>query len=440
MLLLFFSAIVSAQMLNIPSANTNIEAKVETEIIDQIALTHSRILWCKVSRGFAIPLSDFEGNILAYEISFSIKHTKFPSYEDIIQSVRKGRKLIEESYIWGNKELLNKGRKLKWGVDCYRTMIISARNNMYPIIEYSTGLSRFYTTGDLAREKAVIALGTTDVKLTRIYFAGHLDKWFEFTSNDGRKILIDVYSLEANLPEKILTKQPENIQEVEEIEFIKLNNIKTWQKIKSGIAIINDARAKSRIVGVPFYDWSFGCSPTSSAMVLGYWEMKGYDKLIDYYFDRWDPGQKEWDYDVPNVQEELAKAMKTNLENGWTRLEDMAPGNMYVTNDINGYRFKSYASAISNLSNNFNWGLIKEEIDAGRPFHWLVNDYYSYEWGFRLDHSVAAVGYTTDYFVIVHNTWDTQEHYWYYYTDIGGLISVSWVIPIIPNKKIILKP
>ena len=418
------------QELNIPSANSDIKDKVEMEIVNQTALLHSIILWGRVSKGPAIPLFDLKGNILAYEISFSIKHAVFPSYERIMQSVKRGRELIEEGYVWGNNESINRGRMLQWGVYDYRTIVISARYDIYPIIEHSTGLSRFYTIGDLAKEKAGYTLGTTAVRLTKIYYAGHLDKWFEFTANDGRRILIDAFSLEAHLPEKILTEQPKQIQGK---EFILRNNKEAWEKVKSGIPIINDVIGAGRIVGVPFYDWSYGCSPTASAMILGFYDERGYDRLIDYYFTRWDPVEVEWDYNVPNVQEELATAMNTSPD-GWTYTSDIAPGIKYVTNNINGYRFESICSSKGDYwINNFHWDLIKREINAGRPFHWSVHDYYSYEHRDYIDHSVAAVGYTSDYYVIVHTTWDTQEHYWYYYTYLGedNPVSYSFVITII---------
>jgi len=421
-----------AEEQNIPSANTNITGKVEMEIVNQTALLHSRILWGGVSKGPAIPLSDLKGNILAYEISFSIKHAAFPGYERIMQSVKRGRELVEEGYVWGDNESINRGRMLQWGVYDYRTIVISARYDIYPILEYSTGLSRFYTIGDLAKDKAGYTLGTTAVRLTKIYYAGPLDKWFEFTANDGRRILIDAFSLEAHLPDKILTEQPKQIQGK---DFIIRNNRQAWEKVKSGIPIIKDVAAAGRIGGVPFYDWSYGCSPTSSAMILGFYDERGYDRLIDYYFRRWDPVEGEWDYNVPNVQQELARAMNTSSDGG-TYTSDIAPGNKYVTNNINGYGFESTCSSKGDRTNNFHWNLIKKEINAGRPFHWGVNDYYSYECRDYIWHSVAAVGYTNDHYVIVHNTWDTKEHYWYYYTRGGdNPVSSSEVITIIAFRN-----
>ena len=316
----------------------------------------------------------------------------------------------------------------------YRTIVISARYNIYPILEYSTGLSRFYTIGDLAKEKAGYILGTTDIRLTKIYYAGNLDKWLEFTANDGRRILIDSFSLEANMPENILVEQP---KQIEGKDFIVQKNREAWEKVKYGIPIITDAAGAGRIRSVPFYDWSYGCSPTASAMILGFYDKRGYDRLIDYYFKRWDPVEVEWDYNVPNVQQELATAMYTSSD-GSTYISDIAPGNKYVTNIINGYGFESTCSSKGDYgTNNFHLNLIKKEINAGRPFHWVVDDYYSYEHRDYICHSVAAVGYTNDNYVIVHNTWDTQEHYWYYYTYLGGdnPVSSSWVITIIAYRN-----
>ncbi len=438
--LLYCTIIIAAQELTLPSARTNIEGKVEEVIVSQAAMMHGRVLWGNVSESPLIPLADLEGNIVAYEISFSVKHAEFASYREIMELVCQGRALVEEGRKWGDKSSLNKGSRLAWGIDTYRTMIVAARYDMYPILEYSTGLSRFYTTGDLAKERAARYLGTTDITLNRMYFAGHLDRWFEFTANNGRKILVDIYSLEAYKPEDILIRQPEKTKVTEASNFIQLHNRDAWRRIKSGIRIINQQGAERRIEGLPYFDWSYGCGPTSAAMILAYYDARGYPDLIDYYFDRWDPVEEEWDYNVPNVQEELSIAFRTNLATGYVWPWDIPPGIMHVTNDINGYHFYSYISPIGERENNFNWNLIRSEIDAGRPFIWGVYDYYLAYARRYTHHYVAAIGYTEDNYVINHNTWDTRDHYWYYYTNFGGRVSMTSVIPIMLVKRITIKP
>jgi hypothetical protein len=431
------------QELNLPSANTNIKGKVKKDIIIQIAKRYSTVLWGEVSMGIAIPQADLHGDILAYEISFSTKHKEFPIYGEIIKSVRRGRVLVGESYITGDKKLYNSGRKLKWGVDSYGTMVISARYDMYPIPEYTNGLSKFYTTGDMAKQKAAAILKTDKIKMTKMYYAGALSRWFEFTAHDGRRILIDIYSLKAYLSNEIIGKNP--IENRKKIEFAKSRNRKAWEEIKDELCSKSNRGVKEirtyLIENVPFYDYSFGRSPTAVAMILGYYNDKGYHKLIDYYFDRWDPIEEEWDMEVPNVQRELAEAMKINNEGG-THPDNVVPGITYVTNNINGYRFSINRSCRAAFSNDFLWELITGEINEGRPFFWNIYDSWSYERGIIDDRSVAAVGYTSTHMVIVHSTEDAQEHYWDYTISPGGPLHHIWIISIIPtgNRPPILNP
>ena len=77
----------------------------------------------------------------------------------------------------------------------------------------------------------------------------------------------------------------------------------------------------------PFYDWSFGCSPTSGAMLLGWLDdVCHHGRLIDYHLQRWDTVQREMDYNVPNAQLELAWSMNTDTMTGSTGGRTSCPG------------------------------------------------------------------------------------------------------------------
>jgi hypothetical protein len=117
--------------------------------------------------------------------------------------------------------------------------------------------------------------------------------------------------------------------------------------------------------------------------------------LIDYHFQRWDGVEgMEWDYQIPNVQQELAIAMNTYTTSGSTDRNDIAPGYAYVCNNINGYYFKcSYHDHGGDYVWYFN--KIQEEVNAGRPIHISIPD-----------HSECCDAYdAATNLIVVHNTW-----------------------------------
>lgn len=397
----------------------------DTTSLQQIkkeALNCAKNLWKeKLSQGPPIPLYDLKGFLVAYEITFSIHHP-FPSRYEILSQVKEGRYLKKLGAFQSDESLFFEGSDKKWGKSEFKTLILSVREDFPPIPEYSNGLSRFYTVRDIAEQKAESIL-QKPVFLSKIYYAGFLDKYFEFTTEEEDKILIHCFKLKAYSPEEILSSRLHNPKKRINKE-IKL----MWKEVKKGrlfsslrtsrIEDYFDRKIRREFIqkqsqyidGVPFYDWSYGCAPTAAAMVLGYWDSQGYDRLVDYFFTRWDPRQEEYDT-IPNVQEELAEAMNTNVGKTGNYPGEVAPGIEYVTNVINGYEFNSYNSC--NKENGC-WNYITREIDSGRPFVWGIVDFPEYR---RSGHSVAAVGYSEDNqakYVTVHNTWDTLEHAWSY--------------------------
>ncbi len=76
----------------------------------------------------------------------------------------------------------------------------------------------------------------------------------------------------------------------------------------------------------PFYEYSYGSTPTAGAMALAYFDhQQGYGKFIDYHVTRWDPIQLAYDHHVPSIQAELARIMDTN-SNGVTSWGDAEDG------------------------------------------------------------------------------------------------------------------
>ncbi len=192
----------------------------------------------------------------------------------------------------------------------------------------------------------------------------------------------------------------------------------------------------SVIDSVPAYLWSYGCSPTASAMILGYWDKKGYGRLIDYYFDHYDVVLNDTVYNVPNVQRELAIYMNADTTTGYTDWAPISTGTQDCANMGNGYSFVSewlYDTIVYDTACAYDtaYMYLKQEIDAGRPVHWAVGNYLD-PYGRIIEHSTCAVGYQVsgaDTFVILHNTWDTGTWAWPLYTTDSTYIALYNVIP-----------
>lgn len=192
----------------------------------------------------------------------------------------------------------------------------------------------------------------------------------------------------------------------------------------------------NEISGVPAYLWSYGCSPTASAMILGYWDKRGYGRLIDYYFDHYDVVVRDTVRNMPNVQRELALYMETDTLSGYTDWAPISTGTQNCANLENGYSFVStwvYDTIVYDTACSYDtaYMYLKQEVDSGRPVHWAVGNYLD-PYGRLIEHSTCAFGYDVtgvDTFVILHNTWDYGTWAWPLYTSDSTYIAMYNVIP-----------
>ena len=301
------------------------------------------------------------------------------------------------------------------------TVVVSADSSQVPILECFNSLPPYYTNLNKAKERAEEILGK-GVKFERIIYIAPLEEWFEF-SLKGKRILINSYSLKMREPKRIqgLNRKPS--------EELRESIRDKWERVGKTSYI-----KKAYIEGVPALLWSYGCSPTASAMIMWYWDIKGYGRLVDYFFDRYDYVVGRKVYNLPNVQQELARGMQTDSMTGSTAgKEPVVKGHIYVANHINDYSFQSFASPYGDETNGWVFDWIKREIDAGRPCHWAVFHYFPDDpW---VGHSLCAIGYeiTSDTMIIVHTTWDTAVHYWPLWVMIEGTPSYDWVVTLIPG-------
>jgi len=367
---LSFSILVDAQ--------TNYPTFTEiSKVADGIASE----LWGTVYPDKPVPYYSKNEELIGYRINYSI-NKPFPSKADLIKKC---------------KEAIDKDdHQAQWGVGEFGNIFISARTDLPVINDYSNTLSPEYAMGFKLEKIAKSNIGY-DAVLQKVYYIDFANQWFCF-SNDSDEVYICIF------PKTQIVHRTEFDKIVEPLGFFcsKGDFTDEWNQYLKGEIKLGKAE-----VWIPnhdgycmFYDWSYGCTPTAAAMLLSYWDYTStissdnYSKLIDYHFQRWDGIEgMEWDYQVPNVSEELAIAMGTNAV-GSTDRNDIAPGYAYVCNNINGYNFNC---TYHDEGDNYVWyfNKIQDEINAGRPIHISIPD-----------HSECCIAYDASTNLVgVHNTW-----------------------------------
>jgi hypothetical protein len=214
---------------------------------------------------------------------------------------------------------------------------------------------------------------------------------------------------------------------------------KRWVIVTLGLSILvaTYSRASDHTVtdytAVENYAWTKGCAPTAAATVFSYYdsynsEYIGYGALIQWYHVEYDTITRK-NNNVPQVLDWLALAMGTS--GGATSLASVGSGIITVANTDCGYSFNSHQTTSGPL-NDWCWGTITSEIDAGRPFVWSMSITGN-------GHSMAAIGYTDSKDVMVYdaNTVGSGVQYYYYnqwpYSSVGA--NQTYVDTVEPGGK-----
>jgi hypothetical protein len=306
-----------------------------------------------------------------------------------------------------------------------KTVTAGARWTCTPISEISPHLPNYFTTLEKAQHVAQQA-AKANAEFDRIYFFGPQEEYFSFNCGSS-DMLVNTYSMRAVEKEQLMQIQPVRDPEAEQLLRAK------WHYYLSGTDL--SLQYTGYVPGVPYCLWSYGCSPTTSAMLFWYWDIHGYGDFVDHFFDRWDNVEQQNDFNLPNVQRQCAIAMNTDSTyQGSTSASSIRPGHLTVANTYHNYSFTSQNSPWGSHANQWLFSWIKNEIDNGRPTHWAVL-YYYYSGQF-INHSVCAVGYDIilpDTFVVVHNTWNTGEYSWALWTYHNGTYCQPLVVTLVPG-------
>jgi hypothetical protein len=394
-LLLIGALLAVAGAMPLPEAGTTPANAVTYEQAERVALNRAQREWPGARPGTVVPYVDESGAAAAWMFHFRVDGKPMGEYDEVADEVLAGR-----SGIGPNTDLR------RW-TSPYAHILVSARVDRAPVVRLGYGASEFYAIGRRGLEAARVRLGSS-ARLGRMYFV-YPATYLEFTNDAGARVVYSTH-FERNWQsrEEFAGYVRDGLAGMvaahgEDLPALVEYHSPAWQRELAGsygpfveVFVPDAGRA-------PFYDWSYGCTPTSAAMVMGYIDRtQDFGLIVDNTYQRHDGVEGETDYQIPNVQRECAIAMHTDTLSGGTTTNNIAPGLRQVAAE-NGYTWE-VLGADGALWNDYCWDTIVAQIDSGRAHVWSAT------WEI---HSLACYGYRTDdQYVYVHNTWWQPAEWW----------------------------
>lgn len=360
--------------------------QIPFKTIKEIADRNAQALWGDVYVAEPIPYYGFDNEIVAWRFNYSIGKP-FPDAELLKNTCRE---LYEEGNVYQ-----------QWGGDDFGQLLIGARDDVPVLIEYSQCLSAEYALG-FKIEKLVARKTTGKSAIAmKTHYLNHFNTWYEYEMR-GERFYINISPTGGIISQKEFAEMKEKSELRNKGEDFKTQ----WEDYKNGKTA--SARADIYIDNhelMPFYDWSYGCSPTAAAMLFAWYDNRSmitpskYSYLISHHFMRYDTlnsttYDSHWDYNVSWLQKMLALGMDTDTLTGSTMPWDIDDGMEWAANTLLNYDFDAENKYSSK------WTLLKEDINAGKPLLVHING-----------HSTTGVGYNENTgMVITHYTWGPPNH------------------------------
>ncbi len=382
--------------LNLPEPGERPPNAVDFATVQMLARKKAEAEWGKCQPGPVVPYVDEQGQTVAYMFHFRVDGKQFPDYEQVVKDIH-----LERAGLTANTNLVNWRSK-------YAHILISARYDRTPIVCYGYGTSAYYAVGPEGLRRARAILGD-DAYLSRIYFILPVT-FLEFSNPAGERVIFSCHFEQVWYSREdfafYVAKQRAEAGLVAEDPVAVAHYQREWDEALSRDFSRWNAVYVPDADRAPFYDWSYGCTPSASAMVMGYLDRaRGYGRLVDWFWQRWDMVEGEWDKQIPNVQRECALWMFTDTTRGGTMIGAIGQG-LYLVAYENGYPDFEVVEELGHSGNDWAWERIVQEIDSGYAMVW------SAIWAV---HSLAAYGYRTpDKDIYVHNTWWQPAEWWHY--------------------------
>lgn len=384
--------------------------------------------WPAAAEGTVVPYQDYEGRTVAWMFHYRVDGQPFPA--DYEQVEREGREDVErfEATIDAEPEA---GLAPPTGRFRYAHVLVSARYDRAPVLAWGEGLSEYYTRLDRALARAAELLGADEPGLERIIYDG-ITPWFEFRY--GQRAVV----VHANLP--ATSRDAAEFREQSrrgraaagDAAELRRQAEAAWRAAVAGPPPTDVQAFVTSYNYAPFFDWSFGCTPTSAAMALGWFDkVRHFGRMVDWHYQRRDAVQNEEDYNVPNCQLELAVAMGTDTIGGTTQYANIPIGIVDVAYILNSYQFV-VSSYNSNAVGDWCWVQAVAGIAANEPFVWSYDPP-----GTNDAHTMAVFGVDTDAKAYwAHTTWSPPGE-WRHYS-LGGdvnYIQADIIHPLIPDPN-----
>ena len=286
----------------------------------------------------------------------------------------------------------------------YGQILISAKSYLCPLLETSRAAPPELTQQNMLIEIIRRELGAGEVRLDRIYYMPYGLRAFQFTEG-GERYLIDPFTLVT------LTGSQFD-------EFVEsLRNPKNAIGHRNSLADLNDRWAKALtdtfeshfIDGyeqVPYFDWEYGCGPTASTMLLGYYEnYHNVGRFITGYYTHSDHKFAWMNYHVPDLHPIVAGCAGTDTT--YYPPYDYSYGGSPWTGQLEAIgevtRRKGLPFEVRRVPNeSVAFDTVKAELDSSRPVVWSVC------WRTPIGnscHGMTAVGYSEMEHIFLHNTW-----------------------------------
>jgi len=379
-----------------PEAGSTPPNSVPFETVRKVALNWAATEYPGAKFGTAVPYVDENGNTVAWMFHFRTDGREFPSYEEVAADVQAERQTLTvntDMSRWRSK---------------YAHILVSARRDRAPVIRFGYGTSEYYAIAAKAEARARKTLGP-DVRLSRIYFVS-ASTYLEFTNKAGRSTVTSehferTWGSRAAFTAYVSDARAQFRQHYagEEEAAARYENSRWDRVFAPKAASLSEVFVPNHGLA-PFYDWSYGCTPTAGAMVCGYVDrFQKSGRLVQWYFQRYDGVEGEHDWQVPYVQRECAIEMLTDTSSGGTSFYFISNG-LFQVGYGHGYTGWSVTNTMGSAGNDWAWSTITSQVNAGHAMIWSAG------WE---SHSLACFGYRTeDKYVYVHNTWWAPAEWW----------------------------
>ena len=383
---------------DLPETESGGPGMLSFDELGRTADRHAREVWGPTTaRGTPFPITDAAGDVVAYVFPYVRDAEQFPDNDEVFAELARLRAAAQEDPAAMVRALDDYGRR-------FGSVYVSARESRTPVLLVRHHLHAFFTAGPEARASARERLGRQDVRLHRIRFDGPAEEAFEFVAGDDRVDVriqqhgpgdLDPFPLPPDPTAAPVTAAKEPVLHTEAAPAP--STAPPGRETPRG-AVEKKITYWELVPPVPYTWW---CVPTAYDMIMGFWDhyvpgiggFGGHGRIIAHWYEHptWahlangrdakvgDPGSTP--NNVPSITDELIDPATGTWHPGMGAFESFV---------ANTYHYKVWTGPKGkekevNSSNDWVWGDIIAQVDAGRPFFWSFDA-----------HTVVGIGYRID--------------------------------------------